>query len=400
MNVAFVIDVLLKAGGGNSATYAEYKLARSINEKNLEIKFITTSKDTKKILENKFNDSISYYNKNSILSRFFLFLYQSEFFRFLIKRLKIINPFEKYLNKLGVDLLIFLAPSDLIFFLTKSNFVYTVWEFQHKNYPFFPEYKNVFFDIDARDKTLKLAADKSFKIIVGTKKSKDDFIKFYPCDQNKIIFRPLKPSIVDVNQSSKDLDIIKKLKSKQINKFLFYPAQYWAHKNHKYIIDAFDKISNSVNSNLACVFAGSDKGNLKYIKKLIESKKLTNRIHVFEFLSDEEIVDLYKNCFAVIVPTLVGTISFPILEGFYFKKPVLSGVDNLDQNFKDKVINLDLKNPDRLEEALIFMEKNPEQIRNIVLNSKTYFDETYSDENLTFKLLKIIKEYQYYRQMW
>ena len=63
-------------------------------------------------------------------------------------------------------------------------------------------------------------------------------------------------------------------------------------------------------------------------------------------------------------------------------------------------INLDLKNPDKLEEALLFMEKNPEQIRNIVLNSKTYFDETYSDENLIVKLLKIIKEYQYYKQMW
>ena len=49
---------------------------------------------------------------------------------------------------------------------------------------------------------------------------------------------------------------------------------------------------------------------------------------------------------------------------------------------------------------MLFMEKNPEQIRNIVLNSKTYFDETYSDENLTVKLLKIIKEYQYYKQMW
>lgn len=400
MKVAFVIDILFKAGGGNSATNAEYKLARSINEKNIEIKFITTSKDTKKILENKFNDNICYYNKNSLLNKFFLFLYQSEFFRFLIKRLKIINPFEKYLNRLGVDLLIFLAPSDLIFFLTKSNFVYTVWEFQHKNYPFFPEYKNVFFDIDVRDKTLKLASDKSFKIIVGTKKSKDDFIKFYPCDHNKIIYRPLKPSIVDVNQNSEDLYVVKKLKSKQINKFLFYPAQYWAHKNHKYIIDAFDKMSNNGNLNLDCVFAGSDKGNLKYIKKLIESKKLTNKIHVFEFLPDEEIVDLYKNCFAVIVPTLVGTISFPILEGFYFKKPVLSGVNNLDHIFKDKVINLDLKNPDKLEEVLLFMEKNPEQINKIVINSKIYFDETYSDEKLTIKLLKIIKEYHYYKQMW
>ena len=199
MKIAFLIDTLLRAGGGNSATIAEYKLVRKIVDKDMDIKFITTSKETKNFLEKKFNDNIVYFNKKSLLNQIFLLLSQSEFFKILIKKIKIKNTFEKLLNKLDLDLLIFLAPSDLIFLVNNNNFVYTVWEFQHKNYPFSPEYKNVYFDINVRDKTLKLAADKAFNIIVGTEKSKKDFIKYYSCDENKITIRPLKSSIVSTD---------------------------------------------------------------------------------------------------------------------------------------------------------------------------------------------------------
>ena len=112
-----------------------------------------------------------------------------------MKRVKIKNILQKILLKNKIDLLVFLTPSDLIFFVENQNFVYTVWEFQHKNYPFLPEYKNIYFDVDVRDKTLKIASEKAFKIFVGTKKSKKDFSKYYSCDENKRIIRPLKTSI-------------------------------------------------------------------------------------------------------------------------------------------------------------------------------------------------------------
>jgi len=367
----------------------------------MDIKFITTSKETKNFLEKKFNDNIVYFNKKSLLNQIFLLLSQSEFFKILIKKIKIKNTFEKLLNKLDLDLLIFLAPSDLIFLVNNNNFVYTVWEFQHKNYPFFPEYKNVYFDINVRDKTLKLAADKAFNIIVGTEKSKKDFIKYYSCDENKITIRPLKSSIVSTDiKDDYEFDVIKKLKNKKIDKYLFYPAQYWAHKNHKFIIDAFDQMAEENISNLTCVFAGSDKGNLNYIKELINFKNLNDKICIFEYLSDEEIVSLYKNCYAVVVPTLVGTISFPILEGFFFQKPVICVTDNLDENFKKHVINLDLQNPKTLEKALVHIQSNPQEVRSLVSNSKFFFDEMYDDEKLTIELVKIIKKYYQFNQMW
>ena len=67
---------------------------------------------------------------------------------------------------------------------------------------------------------------------------------------------------------------------------MFYPAQYWAHKNHKFIIDAFEKFSTQ--NDQMTVFLSSNKGNLSYIKGLINSN-LNNKIHVYEYLTDNSL---------------------------------------------------------------------------------------------------------------
>lgn len=401
MKVAFLVDTHLNTGGGNTAIVSECNSIKKLLDKNIELSFLTTSKENKNYLEQNFSDSIIFFNKDLLINKIYLFLVQSGFFKFLIKRTKIKNLFEKLLFKNDIDLLIFLAPSDLIFFINSQNFIYTVWEFQHKNYPFFPEYKNIYFDIDTRDKTLKLASDKAFKIIVGTEKSKKDFIKYYSCDENKIIVRPLKSSMTNINlEQSFNSTFVTRIKNKKIDKYLFYPAQYWAHKNHKFIIDAFEKFSKENKSNIHCIFAGSDKGNLSYIKNLINSKNLEDKIHINEYLTNEEIVYLYKNCYAVIIPTLVGSISFPVIEGFFFQKPVICGVKNIDEEYKKYILPLDFEKPESLEISIDFIKDNPNEIRSKVLDAKSFFDKLYDDKKLSNQYIKMISEFNYYNKMW
>ena len=68
------------------------------------------------------------------------------------------------------------------------------------------------------------------------------------------------------------------------------------------------------------VFCGFDKGNLKYIKKLIEDRKLQNYFKIFNYLSDLELISLYLKCFAVLMPTYVGHSVIPMYEAFILQK--------------------------------------------------------------------------------
>ena len=401
MKVAFLIDVLLEAGGGNSAVLAELNIIKRLNIKDLEIEYITTSLKTKKFLDNKLKKDVIYFNKDSFFNKIFLIFYQSKFIKFLLKRLKKINKFEKLLKKLEVDLLFFISPSNLVFCLSSTNFVYTIWEFQHKNYPFFPEYKNIYFDIETRDKTLNLAADNAFKIICGTKKSKEDFSYFYACDKEKILVRPIRSAMTDVSLDKNfDSKIINELKKKEIENYLFYPANYIPHKNHRFIIDAIEHIEKDSDVSIKCVFAGSNKGNLDYVKKLISEKNLSEKIFIFEYLSDQEIIYLYKNCFAVIIPSYVGTVTFPVIEGFFFKKPVISATDSLDNLYKNELFSINLKDHKSLKNTIIDMKANPEKIKSLVLNAHELFNKVYNDHNSVNQLEEIINEYNLYQKTW
>lgn len=401
MNIAFLIDILPKSGGANSALAAECNVIKKLYITNINIKLITTSKITKIFLEKEFKTNIIFYKKSSILNQIYLFFYKSNFIKFLLKRLKIRSNFENLLDKNQIDLVIFVAPSDLVLQLNKINFVYTIWEFQHKNYPFFPEYKNVFFDIDTREEILNFVSNKAFRVFVGTDKSREDFSKLYLCDINKILIRPITSSITSINSSVEiQSEFITDFKKKKIKNYLFYPAQYWPHKNHKFIIDSLDYIKKNQKISYQCIFTGSDKGNLNYIKKLINDRGLSELIFTYEFLSDEEIAFLYKNCFAVIVPTFVGTVSFPIIEGFFFKKPVIANIAVLDEVYKDKLFNLNLNDYKCLEEILIYMKSNPKKVDFVIEDSYRFFKKTYEYQDSLNQLKNLINEYNFYQQTW
>ena len=62
------------------------------------------------------------------------------------------------------------------------------------------------------------------------------------------------------------------------------------------------------------------KSNYNYIINQIKSKNLQDYIKIFDYLDDDNVISLYLNCLAVLVPTYVGRSSLPLIESFYFKK--------------------------------------------------------------------------------
>jgi glycosyltransferase involved in cell wall biosynthesis len=97
--------------------------------------------------------------------------------------------------------------------------------------------------------------------------------------------------------------------------YFFYPAQFWAHKNHYNLIKGFkDLIQKDDNRNLKLVLTGSDKGNKEYVKKIIQDFHLEKSVLIFGFVSNEEIYTLYKNTIALVMPTFLGPTNMPLLE--------------------------------------------------------------------------------------
>jgi glycosyltransferase involved in cell wall biosynthesis len=149
--------------------------------------------------------------------------------------------------------------------------------------------------------------------------------------------------------------------------FLFYPAQYWAHKNHFHLLEAVQILCREHQWNGVLVCCGSDKGNLGYLKERAAEFGIVDRVRFLGFVNQSELLALYRHALALTFVSYFGPDNLPPLEAFALGCPViasaLEGVEeqlgsaalyvNPDSASEIAQAVLRLKNEHGLREALV-----------------------------------------------
>lgn len=104
--------------------------------------------------------------------------------------------------------------------------------------------------------------------------------------------------------------------------FIFYPAQFWQHKNHINLLRAFYEVCKT-NPDLKLILVGSDKNASNEIRHYITEHQLTDRVFILGYVSEAEMAGLYTLAKAMVMPTFFGPTNIPPLEASYFKCPVV-----------------------------------------------------------------------------
>jgi len=351
MKIAFFLEADSKNPGGYNQTLSVANfIYNSFNKNNLI--FIVNSHDLSKSL-NKEKISLINYKKN-VINKFFDFIFGFSFlFRFLIK-FNLEHSFAKFLKKNNIDLVIFLSPSELSLYCGEINFVLNIWDLDHKKDSPFPEHrKNYIFE--KRENFLEIVLFKAFKIIVPHDQNKHDLIKLYNCNKDKIFVQTLIPYLPTI---LKERIILSKSEFKSINnlplnkKIILYPSTFWAHKNHKYILDCAALLKKENINDFHFLMCGSDRGTFEYIKQLIKEKNLSENITLFSLVSDFLLYKFYEKCYAIIMPTDAGPTNLPLYEAMFFQKPIFYSQNILkDKEIKKIIIPIDVKDP------ISFLEK-------------------------------------------
>ncbi len=181
-----------------------------------------------------------------------------------------------------------------------------------------------------------------------------------------------------LNQEKK----IKNFSKFNFKKFFLYVGNFYPHKNVENLLYAFLKIKG----NYQLVLVGPDNFFLQRIERLINSLS-DKRIHLVKNLPHEQIIWFYKNCLALIHPSLSEGFGLTLVEAAYFNKPILaSEIGVFKELWGKNYISFDPKNIDDIAEKINFFLKN-----------KPKFDykkilEKYSFRNLTKKTLKIYQK--------
>lgn len=399
MKIAVIFDSTVTGGGGFYQSLASCLYLSKLENKSGNFYFIANSNEVFERLK-KENLNVLLL-KNYFLSQIFYQLSKSGFLNLFFKFFKIKNPFIYFINKNNFDLVIFLGPSLLINLVDKINFIVSIYDINFKLDNFFPEYLSNKLFLE-KDEIVRKSVNQSFKIFVDTKRSKNELIEVYNCPENKVEIQSFIPYLPSLEKNIDTIDSVKIIQKLGLEnkKFIFYPAQFWAHKNHRYIIDAVYLLKKKRNINLNVVFCGSEKGTLSFVKNLIDIKGLKENFFIFDFLSEQEIFALYKNTIALVMPTYVARSTLPLFESFFFKIPVFYSKGVLDENIEKFVETFNLQEPESLVEKLSGFLSGKISFKEKIKSANEFYNNNCTSANFEKNYTKIINEYKYFSSIW
>lgn len=299
----------------------------------------------------------------------------------------------KVVNENKIDLMWFLSPE---FEEVKIPYVMTVWDLQHRLQPYFPEVSISGWKWEERENFWSKVLPNASIIITGNEVGKKQIKDLYAINDDRIKIIPLPVSDFIFDEFN-DVDIENKFGIKE--NYIFYPAQFWPHKNHIRLLKAL-KILNDKGLNFSLVLTGSDKGNLRYIKQKVKELDLEEKVYFLGFVSTEDIVNLYKKAFALVFPSFFGPDNIPPLEAMALDCPVLcSNADGMKEQLGDCAIYFDLDDENQIVEQLENLYNNPDK-RNFLIQKGKNLAEKRRSNNYIEIMIKIINDFEHIKECW
>jgi glycosyltransferase involved in cell wall biosynthesis len=175
-------------------------------------------------------------------------------------------------------------------------------------------------------------------VIVPNEAGTEQLLRYYRLDRERILEIPHPAPSLDKRAAPTENDDAALQKLGVRKPYVFYPAQFWAHKNHLRILEALVELPE-----LQAVFVGSDKGGgLAHVQDQARQLGVADRVLFPGFVELNELVALYRGAVALVYPSLFGPENLPPLEAFELGCPVIAAdVPGAEQQLGDAAIRVE-----------------------------------------------------------
>lgn len=228
-------------------------------------------------------------------------------------------------------------------FFLKKKYIFTLHDMQERYYPEFIHW-NLRLGRYIRNSAISRNAS---AIICESSFVKNDITKFikYPTERIHIIPAPPTAGFKGFHF---DEAVAERVRTELAlpEKYIFYPAQSWPHKNHLNLLKSISILKKD-GMNINLVLCG---GKLSYytevIEKQIEKYDLKEDVYHLGYVQTEYLPYIYKLSTMLVMPSLFESISIPIYEAFSLKIPVCSSnVTALPEQVGDAGLLFDPNDP-------------------------------------------------------
>lgn len=296
------------------------------------------------------------------------------------------SKLDRLLTSYNIDLVYFLSPSGLSSDLTSLNFMTTVWDLCHRDHVEFPEvYRDRQFETREAN-YYETQLKRAVAVFSDSELGKKNILRRYGVDSDRVVVQPFLYSLS--LQGTVEINI--KEKYSLSTEYIFYPAQFWAHKNHIYILKSIKILKDKFNKEVHALFSGADHGNLEFIRGKSHKLGISHLVKFLGFVDSTEISSLYKQSIGLVMPTYFGPTNIPPLEAFNLQCPVFySDLDGLREQVGDAGFLINLNDPESFAKSLLFSLANPDIVQKKIELGKSKLAEL-TPENFWLRLEPVL----------
>jgi glycosyltransferase involved in cell wall biosynthesis len=238
--------------------------------------------------------------------------------------------FTSWFRRNGVNWVLYSAPN-VLSFESGLPYVMPVHDLQHRLQPEFPEV-SANGEWERREYLYRNATRYATLILADSEVGKEDILRFYGpygLSPHRVKVLPLLPA----NYLSVDVARKERLRVRHTyhlpERYFFYPAQFWPHKNHSRIVAALALLNKERGTEIHLVLCGAHTGDIRQktfrdAMTLAKQLEVSRQVHYLGRVPDEDVSGLYAEATGLVMPTFFGPTNIPILEAWAFSCPVVS----------------------------------------------------------------------------
>lgn len=267
----------------------------------------------------------------------------------IINRMRQKLQSKSVLAKNGVDILY--CPFSAATYKEKGiPTVSTILDIQHEYYPQFFEPQ----ELAHRRKFYQDIVRRVEKVTCISDYTKQTFCEKYdfPVERAQTIY------IAIQNRFSKEDETVLDRLHIRNQKYIVYPANFWEHKNHKLLLNAFAMYVQE-RKDLKLVLTGNPLEQAEYYNKLLKAMNIADYTVITGYVTNEELYSILKNAKGLIYPSLFEGFGIPVVEAMQMHKLIAcSNLTSLPEIGCEAICYFDPKKPDDILRGICYLADN------------------------------------------
>ena len=242
---------------------------------------------------------------------------------------------------------------------TSRPFIYTLHDLQQLYYP--ENFSR--FQLAWRHQVYSRVSARARRIICESEYVKSDIVRFYGVEAERIAVIPAPPQSEFLDLASDEELREARGRLGLPERFLFYPAHFWHHKNHLRLIEAFSEVVREA-PDMRLVLTGKQQEAYPAVMRAIEELGLRERVLCLGYVTQQDLQAIYRLAAALVMPSLFESVSIPVYEAFQLGTPVAaSNILALPEQVGDAGALFDPKSVASIRNAMLEIVKDPEAAR-------------------------------------